>query len=70
MELLFLIGGFALGLLLVFLITSITYTTGEFTINYVDPEDEFMKLHIDNQDHLHTKKYILLKIVRKEDASK
>lgn len=70
MELLFLIGGFVLGILSMIVLTSIVSTTGEFKINTVDPEDEYMSLHLDNQDHLFTKKYILLKIVRKEDASK
>ena len=70
MELLFLIGGFALGVGFMLLLSGITSTTGIFKINTVNPEAEYMSLHLDNQDHLFTKKYILLKIVRDENTSK
>ena len=70
MELLFLIGGFVLGILSVICLACIVSTTGEFRINTVDHEADYMSMHLDNQDHLFKKKYILLKIVRSEDASK
>lgn len=64
MEVLFLIGGFVLGLLTILISQCITSTTGEFIINTNDPEEEYMSMHIDNQDHLYKKRYIILKIVR------
>ncbi len=69
MELLYLIGGFVIGLLTVLVGYCITATTGIFTINETNPEKDYMKLHLDNQDHLFTKKYILLKIVRDSDKA-
>ena len=69
MELLYLIGGFALGLLSVLIHRCVAITTGEFTINETNPEEDYMKLHLDNQSHLYTKKYIMLKIVRLSDKA-
>ena len=70
MELLFLIGGFVLGILSVLIHHCIATTTGEFRINSSNPEEEYMSLHLDNQDHLFSKKYIMLKIVHSETTSK
>lgn len=70
MEILFLIGGFVLGILVVIAGIALLSTTGEFKINLTNPEDEYMKLCLDNQDHLLTKRYIWLKIVRSENTSK
>ena len=71
MEVLFLIGGFVLGVIAVLIIQCIVVTTGEFRLNLTDAEEDYMSLHIDNQDHLLKKKYLVLKIVRtSEEAQK
>ena len=70
MEVLCLIGGFVLGVVVVMASIHFNATTGEFKINETNPEEEYMSLHLDNQDHLYTKNYIWLKIVHSENTSK
>ena len=70
MEFILLIVGFVIGILTILIGQCILFTTGEFRINTTDSEADYMSLHLDNQDHLFKKKYILLKIVCDKDASK
>lgn len=43
-------------------------TTGLYQINTIDPEKEYMSMHLNNMDELFEKEYVILKIVIDNNA--